>query len=145
MTEPPIPSVVAMLVCEQIITAQENNAKSLIGVFENIGAMSFPSPVNRIAIYAKLVDAQGRYQFKFRFVSLKDETLVAEMLLDADIKDSAYCAELTLNLQNFPVLPAPGKYEFQLYVGDVYLSRVTINAIQIQPQGGAPWQQPRRQ
>jgi len=138
MAEAPIPSVVAMLICEQIITEQATNKKSLIGVFETFGSLAFPGVVNRIAIYAKLVDAQGKYQFKFRFVSLKDETLIAEIGLEAEIKDSAHCAELALNVQNFP-MPEPGKYEFQLYVGDIYLSRVTIEAIQLQ--GGVPWQQ----
>jgi hypothetical protein len=141
MPEGPIPSVVAMLVCEQIITEQGSNAKTLINIFENMRAASFPFIVNRIGIYAKLVDAQGNYQFTFRLVNLKDETLVAQMQAAMNIMDSAYCAELTLNLQNFPILPEAGKYEFQLYAGDVYLSRVTLNVIQVQ--GGTPWQPPR--
>lgn len=145
MADAPIPSVVAMLVCDQVIAEQGTNKKSLIGVFEIFNAFGFPVLVPRIAIYVKLADAFGRYQFKLRLVRLvrlKDESLVAEIGLEADVKDSAHYSELVLNMGNLP-FPEAGKYEFQLYAGDVYLHRVTVQAVLAQlPQGGPQWPQP---
>jgi len=142
MANAPIPSVVAMLVCDQVIAEQGTNKKSLIGVFEVFNAFGFPTLIPRIAIYVKLADAFGKYQFKLRLVRLKNESLIAEIGIEADVKDSAHYSELALNLSNLP-FPEPGKYEFQLYAGDVYLHRVTMQAVSAQlPQGGQLWQPP---
>jgi hypothetical protein len=136
MAAAPIPSVVAMLVCDQIITEQGTNKKSLIGIFDNFGSLTFPVRFQRLAVYVKLADAVGDYFFKLRLVKLKDESLVTEIGIQANIKDANQYSELALGMSNLPV-PEPGKYEFQLYAGDVYLHRVTMQAVLVQ--GGAPW------
>ena len=129
-----------MLVCDQVIAEQGTNKKSLIGVFEVFNALEFPTLIPRIAIYVKLADAFGMYHFKLRLVKLKNESLVAEIGMDADVKDSAHYTELVLNMANLP-FPEHGKYEFQLYAGDVYLHRVTMQAVLAQlPPGGPLWQ-----
>jgi len=128
MPDAPIPSVVAMLVCDQVIAELGTNKKSLIGIFENFNSPTFPAFMPRISVYVKLADAEGKYQFKLRLVKLKDESLVAEIGIEAEVKDSSHYSELALNMGNFPI-PEPGKYEFQLYAGDMYLHRVTMQAI----------------
>jgi hypothetical protein len=139
MTDAPVPSVVAMLICDQIIIEQGTNKKNLIGVFDNFYSLVFPALLQRIAIYVKLADAQGDYLFKLRFVNLRDESLVAEIGIQTKIVDSTEHSELALNF-SVPV-PAEGKYEFQLYAADEYLHRVTLNAkMSPLPQGGIQWQ-----
>ena len=129
-----------MLVCDQIITEQVTNKKSLIGVFDNFNSLQFPVLFPRLAVYVKVADAVGDYLFKLRLVKLKDETLIAEAGIQAHIADASQYAELALNMGNIPV-PEPGKYEFQLYAGENYLHRVTMNAVLAQlPQGGPQWQ-----
>ena len=136
----PIPSVIAMLICDQVIAEQVTNKKSLIGIFDNFNSLVFPVPMPRIAIYVKLADASGVYTFKLRMVNLKNESLVAEIGVQARIADATQYSELALNLGNL-VVPEAGKYEFQLYADDVYLHRVTMQAILAQlPQGGPQWQ-----
>ncbi len=142
MADPPIPSVVAMLICDQIITEHVTNKKSLIGVFDNFNSLSFPTLSQRLAVYVKLADAIGNYLFKLRIVKLKDESLIAEIGIQAHItSDASQYSELALSIGNIPV-PEPGKYEFQLYSGDDYLHRVTMQAVLAQlPQGGPQWPQ----
>lgn len=143
MPVPPIPSVVAMLVCDQIITEMGTNKKSLIGVFDNYFSPSFPFVVPRIAIYVKLADAGGEYLFKLRVVKLKDELVIAEIGVRAVIADPTQYSEVALNIGGFALLE-PGKYEFQLYSGEEYLHRVTINAVlgpAPQPGGFPSWPQ----
>jgi hypothetical protein len=143
MASVPIPSVVAMLICDQIITEQGTNKKSLIGVFDRFFSLSFPAPFQRLAIYVKLADAEGDYLFKLRIVNLKDESPIAQIGLQARIPDGGHYTELALNMPNVVNVPEPGKYEFQLYAGEDYLHRVTMQAELAQlPQGGPPWQPP---
>ena len=136
MPDPPIPTVVAMLVCDQIITEAGTNKRTLIGVFDRYRSFVFPAMLPRLAVYVKLADAEGNYLFKLRLVQLKDESLHAEISIQAQITDSTQYVEVALNFGNIP-LPEPGKYELQLYAGDIYLHRVTMQAeIAQPPQGG---------
>lgn len=135
MPEASIPSVVAMLVCDQVIMEYGTGKKSLIGIFENINAAVFPAPT-RLGIYAKLVDAEGDYKFLLRLVNLKDESKVAEILADGKGIRREGAAELILNAGL--VFPEPGKYELQLYANDAFLHRITMNAQHLS--GGIQWQ-----
>ncbi len=138
MAEPPIPSVLAMLLCDQIIIDAQTQKKSLIGIFDTFNAVAFPAAAN-IAVYAKLADAEGQYKFKIRVVHLKDERLLGEVSADGMIQTRLEPADVAVYLMGFAV-PEPGKYEFQLFANDVYLTRITLTARQI----GVPptWQQP---
>lgn len=123
-----IPSVVAMLVCDQIINEQGTNKKSLIGVFQRVYSSSFPVLIPKLGVYIKLVDVVGKRSFTLRIVKLEDESLVTELKADIELPDESQPAELAINMQNFP-FHSRGKYEFQLYAGEVYLHRTTVDAV----------------
>lgn len=91
-----------------------------------------------MAVYVKLADAQGDYLFKLRIVKLKDESLIGEIGIQGHIGDSTEYAELAVNMMNI-IIPEPGKYEFQLYEGENFLHRVTMQAVLAQLEGGTPW------
>ena len=127
------------MICDQIITKQVTNKKSLIGVFDKLFSPNFPAMLPRLAVYVKLADAAGGYLFRLRIVKLKDESPLAEVRLDAQIPDTEQYSELALNM---PLLvPEQGKYEFQLYAGENYLHRVTMQAelAQLPPGGQLQW------
>jgi hypothetical protein len=134
------PNVLAMLVCDQIIQEQGTNKKSLFGVFDNITAPVFPIQL-RLAVYAKLSDVEGHYNFRLRFVSLRDErTVIPDISIPLDIpqlQPGRGGAELAINLVGI-VITEPGAYEFQLWADDAYLHRITLTA---NSTGGTPWQQ----
>jgi len=137
MSESLVPTTLAMLLCDSVIVDEMTKKKSLIGVFEDVNAVGFPTQLN-CALYAKLVDAEGEYDFKIRLVDLKDESLVTELpSARAVIPSRLRAAELAINLIGLPI-PQAGKYEFQLYANDMYLARITMEAKQVQP-GGTPW------
>lgn len=139
MAEPTVPMVLALLLCDQVIIDAQTNKKTLIGVFDNVNSFKYPATI-KLAVYAKLRDAEGVYDFRIRVVSLRDESSIANIeIKQARIRDPLQPTELAINI---PVLQfrEPGKYEFQLYANDVYLSRITIEARQISPPGGRKWQ-----
>lgn len=133
MSSASVPSVMAMLICDQIINEQGTNKKSLMGVFQQVNAPGFPVMVPRMAVYVRLADVMENTVFKLRIVKLTgfDESLIAEAPLEIVIQDPTKPAELGFQMLNF-VFPEAGKYEFQLYAEDIYLQRVTMDAVQIQ-------------
>lgn len=137
MNDQPTPTVTAMLVCDQIIAEQGSNKKSLIGIFEVMNALGFPTFVPRLSVYVRLVDGLGKYPFKLRLVKLKDETMLADVDVEANITDQTHASELVFNFIGLGI-PEAGKYEFQLYTRDIYLHRVTMEALQVQG-SNLPW------
>jgi hypothetical protein len=138
MVEPPIPTVTAMLLCDQIIVDRETGKKSLIGIFEAMGTFVFPVAVPRISIYVRIVDGFGKYPIKLRLVKLSDESLIQDIDAEINVQDAMHAWELVVNMMGVS-LPAPGKYEFQFYTRDIYLHRVTMEVTKIE--GGSPWPQ----
>ena len=134
MSESPVPTVLAMLVCDQIIVDEASKKKSLIGIFDNVNALSFPTAVN-CAIYAKLADAEGDYRFKLAFVNLKDESTLTQLEVPAKVRSRLAAADLVAHFVGV-VFPEPGKYEVQLWANDIYLSRVTMSAVEVHVEGG---------
>ncbi len=140
MKDSTVPTVLALLLCDQVIIDAQTNKKSLVGVFDNLNSLAYPATIT-LAVYAKLRDARGTYNFRMRVVSLKDESAVADLeIKGVHIADPLQSSELAMNMVGLPFREA-GKYEFQLYANDVYLSRITMDARQITP-GGTIWQQP---
>lgn len=128
-----------MLVCDQIIIDELTKKKSLIGVFDNINSAVFPAVVS-CAVYAKLADAEGQYEFKVRVVNLKDEQLLGEMGVSARVNTPNAPVDMAIYLMGVR-FPEPGKYEVQLYANEMYLGRVTMQATQLSLPGASPWQQ----
>ena len=108
-----------MLICDQVITEQGTNKKSLIGIFENIGASQFPAAHHSMCVYVKLTDAQGNYKFQLGLYDLSNETAIA----DCPVPDEVLIAsplnshELVFNLKGIRFIH-PGEYEFRIFAND---------------------------
>ena len=55
----PVP--LAMVLCDSVIIDQRTDKKSLIGIFSNIGAESFPFRSQHFSIFISLTDGHGDY------------------------------------------------------------------------------------
>ena len=118
----PIPSVIAILLCDSIIVEAVTDKKTLIGIF------AIPAPAKiPLAFYARMTDAEGEYKFRVDAVSLKNNSLVARLETSPiQIQSRLGVMELALNLP--PVtFPVSGRYEFQLHGNDVFLGHVTVD------------------
>ena len=121
----PIPSVIAILLCDRIIVEAVTDKKTLIGIFERINV---PAPAKiPLAFYARMTDAEGEYKFRVDAVSLRNNSLVARLETSPiQIQSRLGVMELALNLP--PVtFPVSGRYEFQLHGNDVFLGHVTVD------------------
>jgi len=137
MSDVPVPTVLAMLLCDSVIVDQMTNKKSLIGVFQDLNAPVFPAQTN-CSLYVRLADAVGAYALRIRFVDLNGEVLVNEFPpINATFTDPLAPAEVAVNIVGLQV-PGEGKYEFQLYADEIYLSRITMRANRVQL-GGPQW------
>jgi hypothetical protein len=115
----PTPKTNAMLICDYVITERGTNKKSLIGVFENIGATTFPCTHFALSVYIKLTDAQGDYRFRLELMDLQSDVLIgkSEMPEEVRVPSPLDAHELVFNLRGVRFMHA-GKYEFRIFAND---------------------------
>jgi hypothetical protein len=128
------PYVVAMLLCDQIITESETNKKSLIGLFDTVFWPGHPALITG-AIYAQLTDAEGHYRFRIDFVHATTERRIGSASVDQPLHltDRLGFYELAVRMP-IPVAE-PGTYEFRLYANDAYIGRTVLLAKPLEPTG----------
>ncbi len=112
----PVPKANAMLICDYVITERGTNKKSLIGIFENIGAAVFPCTHFAMSVYIKLTDAQGGYHFRLELVDLQSDTTIgkSEMPEEVQVPSPLLAHELVFNLRGVRFMH-PGEYEFRIF------------------------------
>lgn len=131
----PLPFLSAMLIADLAIREEGTGKASLIGIFENVNAQSFPYRHNSLVVYAKMTDAEGPYDFTLELIRLEEATKIAEATVSAKAPDRMGVGELVLSLTNL-VLPAPGLYEFRLLANGRHVGSKTFRVIQSKPLGG---------
>jgi hypothetical protein len=131
MADAPVPTLVAMLLCDTVIQDAQTTKKSLIGIFAQVNAFQFPTVVNA-TVFARLADAEGKYKFRLDVVNLTENKPVLNLpsATDLEAPDQLKFVELVFQIQGLPVT-SPGKYEFQLWANDAYLGRTTMDAVQV--------------
>jgi hypothetical protein len=123
-----IPSLLAILLCDQIILEQGTGKKTLVGVFDDLWSNS--EPIRQpVGFYAKMTDLEGLYHFAVKVVRIAAEGEIAiaggAIPMTQPIVNRLENLDIALNLPT--VFPTFGKYEFQLFANDMYLGRAVLN------------------
>lgn len=123
-----VPVLVAVLICDVAVPDPSTGKKNLIGIFNRINVMKFPT-TRPMSVYIKLTDADGYYEFDVRFVQVKTGEVLAGA--KGELKATDRLASTDLCIQ-FPPLPMPeeGRYEFQVLANSIFLGSTFIDAIQ---------------
>src|SRR6266545_2452612 len=112
---PSIPSVLAILTCDQVIVDAVTKKKTLVGIFDRLRSSRFPMQ-QRIGFYARLTDMEGDYTFTIRVINLTNSEQLIGQMESAQIKATDRLATMEIALNLPPLLfQQPGQYEFQLY------------------------------
>jgi hypothetical protein len=115
----PTPVLLAMLLCESVITDAETQRKTLVGIFDRVIARSLSESL-WMAVYARFTDAQGVYKFRLECVDVgRDRPVGWYESHPFEILDRLQQTEIALRLA-IPI-DAPGLYEFRLYANDAYI------------------------
>jgi hypothetical protein len=123
-----IPTLLALLICDYAIVEQQTQKKTLVGLFEDIHSPEVPF-AQKLAIFARLTDLEGDYQFTMVLVRLtpEGEEIVARGgVQQLTVTDRLMNVDIALNLP-ITVFPAFGKYEFQFFSNESFLGRAVLH------------------
>lgn len=131
MPDQPRPSVLAVLLCDQIVVDRDSNKHSLIGVFDTLNVERPPALHQQLGFYARMTDAEGTYVFRLSvaYISGDVEKELAVIKIEMTIPDRLKAFDLAINLPpaSFPFL---GRYEFRLSHDGLVLGHATMDVVE---------------
>jgi len=131
--EKPSPTGLAIVICDQIIEDKVTNKKSLIGIFNNVGAAKFPCRHPQIMVFVSLTEGRGDYQARVRIVNEATGEAVADAGLPIKFPDVNAVLELNFNLVGIP-FASPGLYSIEFYCDDALVLERRFHVSQVHPQ-----------
>src|ERR1017187_9080810 len=127
--EKSIPSVLAMLLCDTVLTeaVAPTGKKTLVGIFDVFWTDQFPLAAPGFVLYAKLTDMEGPYQMRIDLANLHDAQRLASFTVP--VESPADRLQTFDFLVGFPPglkFESSGIYEFQLYADEAFIGRCTV-------------------
>ncbi len=122
----------AMLCADMAIREVGTHKVTLVGIFDQIVGPEFPltwhSP---IAVYVRILDADGTYQIRLELVRVDDEQAIGRLDGQATIADRLAATELLFNLPPGITFERPGRYEVRLFAnGHFVVGGAVLNVVQ---------------
>jgi hypothetical protein len=129
-SNPIAPYMLAMLLCDQVITDSATKKKTLVGIFSTVASPEFPR-FQQMALFARLTDAEGTYRLRVDYVHVTDGETVGTVEANEPVEIPNRLGIFDLVLPFTMPIPKPGQYEFRLFANNAYLGRVTFVAVQL--------------
>ncbi|HXI84256.1 MAG TPA: hypothetical protein VNL17_09215 [Verrucomicrobiae bacterium] len=137
MSDQPIPSGLAIVVCDQIIEDKLTSKKSLIGIFNQIGAQDFPYRHPQVCVFVSITEGRGQCAARLRIIHDESNHVVAEVKGNIEFPDVHAVFELNFNLVGL-VFPQPGMYSIEFYCDDALVLERRFNVTHVKPPQGPP-------
>ncbi|MGB0717338.1 MAG: DUF6941 family protein [Phycisphaerae bacterium] len=128
----PPPEVLALIICDQIITDRMTGKQSLIGMFTTVHARRFPASHPQLSVYVMLSGGHGVTDFLIRIVDANEERPpIVEGRGRVDFKDPRAIANLALQFHGLS-FPTAGSYRIQLYAENELLQEARLEMRQLE-------------
>lgn len=133
MTDLPPPDVLAVLICDQIITDRLTGKQSLIGMFSRIHSIVFPALHPQLAVFVALTDGHGRTELTIRIVDGNESRPpLVEGKGAVHFQNPRAIANLALQFNGLR-FPEPGDYRVQLWSGSALLREARLELVKAVP------------
>jgi hypothetical protein len=107
------PTLVSLLVCDQVIDDRLSNKKSAIGLFNTVLVPSLPMRIQQMAVMATLTEITGRTPLQLRLMRDEDNSILMQTRGHVDAPNPLAMVDLVFAMQGVPVAKA-GQYAFEL-------------------------------
>ncbi|MFQ5461415.1 MAG: hypothetical protein ACE5E5_02180 [Phycisphaerae bacterium] len=129
----PLPQVLTLIVCDQVITDRLTGKQSLIGMFSTVQARRFPAAHPLLSVYVMLSGGHGQTSLVIRIVDANDERPpIVEGRGQVDFKDPRAIANLALQFHGL-TFPQPGSYRVQILCDGELLREARIEMRKVKP------------
>jgi hypothetical protein len=134
------PSLVSLLVCDQVIDDKLSNKKSAIGLFNSVLVPAVPARIHQLAVMATLTEISGRTPLQLRLMRDEDNSILMHTNGHVDAPNPLAMVDLVFAMQGVPIAKA-GQYAFELLSQGELLGRRRFQVVVGRPR--VPRQHPR--
>lgn len=125
---PAPPTLVSLLICDQVIDDRLTGKKSAIGLFNTVVVAQLPTAVQQMAVMATLTEIGGRTPLELRLVRDADNRVLFSSVGAVEAPDPLAMVDLVFNLRGLR-LAAAGQYAFELLSGGELLGRRRFHVV----------------
>jgi len=118
MAEKPRPKALAFIICDTVIDDKATNKKSLIGLFNNISAYTFPCRYPVINVFLSLTEGHGDYECSLICVKDDESRVIVKLSGSLKFNNPLSVVEAKFEIRGM-ILPEPGMYRFDFLCGNV--------------------------
>lgn len=111
---PTTPTLVSLLICDQVIDDKLTNKKSAIGIFNMIMTQQMPAAIHHMAILVSLTEIAGRTELELRLVRDSDNQVMFSGKGAVDAPNPLAIADILFGLQGVRI-PEAGQYAIELW------------------------------
>ena len=124
-----LPTLVSLLVCDQVIDDKITNKKSAIGLFNAILVPKVPAMIHQLAVLASVTEIEKRVDIEVRLVRDADNEVVLRTHGPIEAPSPLATVDLVFNMQGIRVMTA-GQYAFEVLCADDLLGRRRFQVIE---------------
>lgn len=117
MAQKPVPTALAMVICDTVIDDVRTKKKSLVGLFNNISASKVPACHPQLNVYVALTEGHGDYEAELRCINLDDNNIVGGTKGPLKFMSPQQIVEFNFEICNL-CLPKYGNYRFDFICSD---------------------------
>ena len=140
MSDPPAmppPSMVVLLVCDQVIDDRRTNKKSAIGLFNTVVVQRVPVRLGQMAVLVTLTEIRGATPLELRLVFDRDNRVLLRARGEVNAPNPLAMVDLVFTLRGVQ-LPELGQYAFELLSGPELLGRRRFHVLRVSSKQDGP-------
>lgn len=137
----PAPTLVSLLICDQVIDDKLTNKKSAIGLFNLIVVPRLPAAIQQMAVLASLTEITGRTQLELRLVRDADNAPIFSSSGYVTAPNPLAVVDLLFAMRGVRI-PSAGQFAFEVLHGAELLGRRRFQVIVQPPPQPPPAQEP---
>jgi hypothetical protein len=111
---PQPPEVLAMVLCDQIITDVETNKKSLMGLLDQVETVTLPGLLHELQVYLSLTDGHGSLSLTLACIAEDEGKELFRGTADIEFQCPLQVVELQFVFPGAR-FPRAGEYRFQIF------------------------------
>jgi hypothetical protein len=131
----------ALIVCDQLITDAATGKKTLVGIFNSLGAMQYPCVHPKFCVYVALTDGRGEYGAELRLINEGNQNPIVKAQGKINFPSPMDMLELNFEFVNV-TFPEPGPHTIELYCDDELLTERRFTVVKIEQQQKPPHSSP---
>lgn len=123
-----IPTLVSLLVCDQVIDDRLTNKKSAIGLFNTVVTRSVPTRLPQMSVMVAITEISGAVSIELRLTRDADNEVVLSTTGQVEAPSPLNIVDLVFALQGVHFARA-GQYAFEVWAGAELLGRRRFHVV----------------